>query len=74
MTKLLFFFSKNSHRYLDLEPSNLKVEFARDITIPNNFVVIYYNPLINAGARAMTMLLLFFISKSSITLTLSPAT
>ena len=39
MTKL--FFSINSHSYLDIEPSNLKVEYVRDITILNNFVKIY---------------------------------
>ena len=35
------FFSKHSHSYLDLEPSNLKVELAQDIIIPNNCVKIY---------------------------------
>ena len=29
---VFFFFSKSSHSYLDLKPSNLKVELAQDIT------------------------------------------
>ena len=59
MTK---FFSKNRHSYLDFEPNNLKVELALDIMIPNNCVKIYQNPLINAGAKAMTK---FFFPKNS---------
>ena len=55
----VFFFSKNSHNCLDLEPSKLKVEFAWE---PNNCVKIYQNPLNNAGARAMTIP---FFSKNS---------
>ena len=39
-TAMTKFFSKNSHNYLDLEPSSLKVELARDIIIPNIYVVI----------------------------------
>ena len=35
------FFSKNSHGYLDLEPSKLRAELAQDITISNSFVKIY---------------------------------
>ena len=35
------FFSKNSHSYIDLEPNNLKVEFAWDIIIPNIYVKLY---------------------------------
>ena len=38
MTK---FFSKNSHSYLDFEPSNLKVELAGGIIIPNIYMNIY---------------------------------
>ena len=38
---MIKFFSKNIHSYLDLEPSNMKVELARDITILNNFVKTY---------------------------------
>ena len=59
MTKVVFFFSKNSHRYLDLEPNNLNVEVVRDIMIPNKCVK-YLNSLINAGARAMTKFFVVF--------------
>ena len=45
---------KNSQSDLDLEPRTLKVEFARDIIIPNICVKLYEKPSINVGARAMT--------------------
>ena len=71
--RVMMFFLKIAN-YLDLESSNLKVEFARDITISNNCVRIYQNPLINAGARAITNYInLFFLKKATVTLTLSPA-
>ena len=40
MTKFFgfFFVSKNSLSYVDIEPSNLKAELARDNIIPNNCV------------------------------------
>ena len=55
MIKFVVFFSKNSHSYFELEPSNLKFERARDIIIPNIYVKLYENPLINLGTRAMTI-------------------
>ena len=66
-----FFFSKTSHRYLDFEPSDLKVKLARDIIIPNTDVKLYQNPLINVGTRAMTK---FFKKIATVTLILSTAT
>ena len=33
-----FFSPRNSHSYLGIEPSHLKIELARDIMIPNNCV------------------------------------
>ena len=56
MTK--FFFSKNSHDYLDPEPINLKVELAQNILITNIYVKLYSDPLINVGTRVMTIFFL----------------
>ena len=53
MTK--FFLSFFLAGCLDLESTNLKVEFARDIIIPNIYVKLYLNPSINVGSRAMKM-------------------
>ena len=58
---LFFFFLKNSQSYIDLEPINLKVELARDIIIPNIYVKLYWNPLINVGTRAMKKFVFFFV-------------
>ena len=51
----MFFFSKSRHSDLDLEPSTLNFDLARDIIIPNICVKLYQNPLINVGVRAMTI-------------------
>ena len=53
------FFSINSYSYLDIEPSNLKVDLAIDIIISNIYVKLYYSPLINVGTRAMTKCFFF---------------
>ena len=50
MTK--FFFSKNNHCYLDLDPIMLKRELVRDIVISNTCVKLYRNWIINEVARA----------------------
>ena len=58
------FFYSSSHSYLDLKPSDLKVELARDIIIPSIYIKLYKNPLvlvINLGTRAM----LDFFSKNN---------
>ena len=47
-------FSKNSHNDLDLEPRTLKVEFARDIIIPNICMNLHLKPLMNVGTRVVT--------------------
>ena len=39
-----FFFSKIGNSYLDLKPSNLRVQVARDIIIPNIYVKLYESP------------------------------
>ena len=64
------FFSKNSHSYLDLEPSNLTVELAWYIIIPNIYMKLYYNPLINVGIGELTN----FSKNSNKDLDLDPST
>ena len=56
------FLSKNIHSYLDLEPSILKVELARDIRYPTFMLSYIKIHLINAGTRSMAK---FSFSKNS---------
>ena len=50
----LFFFFLNGHSYLDLEPSNLKIKFARDIIITNIYVKIHQQDKIFRRKRLST--------------------
>ena len=54
MTK--FFFSKNSHCDLNLDPMTLNRKLIRGIVIPNTCMKLYRNWLINKGIRAINML------------------
>ena len=70
------FFSKDSHSYLDLELSNLKINLLEKyniLIIPNNCVKINLNPLINARARKMATFCSFFSKNSYSYLDLEPS-
>ena len=63
----MFFSSRNSHRDLGFDPTTLKRKLVQGIVIPNTYVKLYRNWIINEGARAITM---FFLKIAAVTLAL----